>query len=389
MTGSARDSGAARVAAIVTVAFFIIIAILVAAVFWQSYIGNITYMGLQTEFTPKAKPPEIIHLKTPVPVKAVYITACTGSEKTLRDKVLDVIADTKINSMVIDLKDYTGTVSYASTSMRDHSSGYGCRIMDLPQFLKELHAKGIYAIARVTTFQDPLYASEHPEVAVISKADPRTIWRDTKGLAYVDPGAKIYWDYIIGIGKEAYSIGFDELNFDYIRFPSDGNLNDALYSWSAGKTKAEVVKDFFIYLRERFAGSDAILSADLFGLTTSAEDDMGIGQVLGDALVYFDYVSPMVYPSHFASGFDGFAKPAEHPYDVVKYSMDHAITKALNASTTPDKLRPWLQSFDLGAVYTPDMVKAQMKAVYDSGLDSWMLWNAGSVYNKESLEFGH
>jgi hypothetical protein len=127
------------------------------------------------------------------------------------------------------------------------------------------------------------------------------------------------------------------------------------------------------------------MSADLFGQTTVSTNDMGIGQVMENALPYFDYVDQMVYPSHFADGFDGYANPAADPYGVIKYVMTRAVERAAAASSTPDKLRPWLQAFDLGAIYTPDMVEAEKQAVYDSGLSGYMLWNAASSYNVPEL----
>ena len=188
------------------------------------------------------------------------------------------------------------------------------------------------------------------------------------------------------MAKEAYGIGFDEINFDYIRFPSDGNLADMLISTNASTTKASIIKSFFAYLHEQLASTGMVTSADLFGLTTDVTNDMGIGQVLENTLPYFDYVAPMVYPSHFGLGFDGFKNPADHPYDVVHDSMSHAVERAVIATTSPDKLRPWIQAFDLGALYTPAMVRAQMQATYDSGLTSWMIWNAASIYSKAYLE---
>ena len=168
------------------------------------------------------------------------------------------------------------------------------------------------------------------------------------------------------------------------------------------------MKKFYAYLGGGMRDAQITTSADLFGMTTSNTDDLGIGQILENALLSFDYVAPMVYPSHFGYGFNGYAKPAQYPYEIVKYSMDHAVAKAEAtttlqsilgeepiASTTPrmytkktydkNKLRPWLQAFDLGAVYTPEMVRKQIQATYDSGLTSWMLWNAASVYDKRAL----
>jgi hypothetical protein len=193
---------------------------------------------------------------------------------------------------------------------------------------------------------------------------------------------------LIMLSKNYNNIGnlyFDELNFDYVRFPSDGNMQDIYYKLMDGKNRREVMKEFFSYLKNSFKDIEVPISVDLFGYTTTNSDDLGIGQVLEDALTTVDFVCPMVYPSHYGSGFIGIDKPAKYPYEVVKYSMQHAVDKALNASSSPAKLRPWLQSFDLGAEYTPAMVRAQMQAVYDAKLDSWMLWNAGSEYNEASL----
>ncbi|MEK7501732.1 MAG: putative glycoside hydrolase [Patescibacteria group bacterium] len=381
-----RDIGSARAIAIIASAF--VISLLAITIVWQMPTSSLSYSDISTANNVAAVlkpiPPPITHIRTPDPLRAIYITACTASGKKSREKVLSIMADTEINALVIDIKDYSGTLAYASTSMQPNYGG-GCRIYDLPQFIQELHEKGIYAIARITVFQDPVYAVRNPSVAVKNKDNTDIVWKDAKGLSYIDPGAPSYWDYIVKVGKEAYSIGFDELNFDYIRFPSDGDLSNVYYPWSAGKPKDEVIRSFFLYLREQLAVVNAPLSADLFGLTTSADGDLGIGQKLEDALAYFDYVSPMVYPSHFAYHFNDYPKPALKPYEVVKYSMDKAVRKALNASSTPSKLRPWLQAFDLGAVYSPAMVRAQIQATYDAGLNSYMLWNAGSVYNKEAL----
>ena len=335
-------------------------------------------------------PLPVVHIPTPIPVKAVYITACTASESRLRDKVVDELSGTEINSMVIDLKDYTGTLSYSSTSIAVPAGGNGCRIIDLPEFVQELHDKGIYAIGRVTVFQDPLYSHAHPETAVASLSHPSRPWTDKSGLSYVDPDHKPYWDYIVAIAKESYSIGFDEINFDYIRFPSDGDMSDAHFALPASTTKAMVIKQFFEYLHsqlqpENDSNAGIKISADLFGQTTVNTDDMGIGQIMEDALPYFDFVDQMVYPSHFINGFDGYTSPAAHPYDVVKFTMTRAVERAAAASSTPDKLRPWLQAFDYKALYPPSAVESEKQAVYDSGLSGYMLWNAASEYNVPEL----
>lgn len=350
---------------------------------YDAHVGIFSANSLAT--TAPALPPPVIHIPTPIPVRSVYITACTASESKLRDKVVSQLAGTEINAMVIDLKDYTGTLSYASTTVAVPPGGTGCRIIDLPQFVQELHDKGIYAIGRITVFQDPLYVAAHPELAVASLSHPSRPWTDKDGLAYIDPDHQAYWDHVVAIAKEGYSIGFDEINFDYIRFPSDGDMSDAHFALPASTTKAMVIKSFYSYLHSELAPAGITMSADLFGQTTINTDDLGIGQILENTLPYFDYVAPMVYPSHFSDGFDGFANPAADPYSVIKLTMTRAVERAVAASSSPDKLRPWLQAFDYKAAYPPAAVESEKQAVYDSGLSGYMLWNAASEYNVPEL----
>jgi hypothetical protein len=326
----------------------------------------------------------VTHIDTPDPLKAVYFTSWAAGNNKFRKHLFDLIDNTEINAVVIDVKDYTGRISFPVNDPELIKIGSADnRISDIKEFIGKLHEKGVYVIGRISSFQDSYLINTYPESAVKNKEGK--IWQDYKGVKWLDPGSEQVWKYLVAIGRESYAVGFDELNFDYIRFPSDGNMQEIVYPWSHDKTRREVMTSFYSYLNEQFATSSIPLSIDLFGLTTSAEGDLGIGQNLTDALAYFDYVAPMVYPSHFGKGFIGFSKPAEKPYEVIKYSMDQAIMRASMASTSPNKIRPWLQAFDLGAIYTPALVRAQIQATYDAGLTSWMLWNAGSVYKKDAL----
>jgi hypothetical protein len=326
---------------------------------------------------------QIYHIETPEPLRAIYITSCVASMKSMRNKLVNWIDKTEINSVIIDIKDYSGTISI---DLKDENlktkSDKGCFVSDMEDFIKDLHDKNIYVIGRISVFQDPYYTKLHPELAV-KKASDGTVWRDHKGLSFIDVSAEPYWEYIVKIGKGAYEMGFDELNFDYIRFPSDGNMKDIKYVWTGDVEKKEALRKFFGYLHKEFRDTGAVLSADLFGMTTTNTDDLNIGQYLEYALPYFDYIAPMVYPSHYPPNWNGYKNPADKPYEVIKYSMSKAYERA---STTPLKLRPWLQDFDLGADYDSEKIKAQIKAVYDSGLTSWMLWSPSNQYTWEALE---
>ncbi len=371
----------------------------------------------------------------PAQIHAIYLTSWSaGSEKKI-GQIIDLIRGTSINAVVIDIKDYSGYVTYDSQVPEvEKYNAKELRIPKLNALIKRLHDENIYAIGRITVFQDPRLAKARPDLAIQS-VSKGAVWHDSKGLAWIDPASKDAWDYIVKIAKDASSRGFDELNFDYIRFASDGNLRDMKFPFWNGKTpKNEIIREFFQYLRGGLTGTK--ISADVFGIITVRKDDLGIGQIIEDAYQYFDYVMPMVYPSHWASGSFGFKNPALYPYEVVKYSIEEALAR-LNEYNSPPKaaatssvitasnssssgratvdakverhgesqakIRPWLQDFDLGAIYNPPMVKKQISAVYDvfcqdntsstaqaqtceNGLGGWSLWNPSNSYLKAALE---
>ncbi len=332
---------------------------------------------------PLPNPPRVI--------KAVYATSWSASSNSKMDYLIDLIKSTELNAIVIDIKDYSGSVTYDIHN--EDVEKYGAkevRVRRMNALIKRLHDEGIYVIARQTIFQDPILAEARPELAVKNNRTGKT-WTDRKGLSWVDPASREVWDYNIAIAKDASSRGFDEINFDYIRFPSDGNLDAMSFPVYNIDTqfKKDIIKLFFGYLRSNTEG--ITISADLFGLSTINNDDLGIGQVIEDAYMNFDYVSPMAYPSHYAQGFNGYANPAAYPYEVVNYSMEKAQNRldALASTTQSDslaELRPWLQDFDLGADYTAAMVRKQIQATYDAGVDSgWMLWDPRNNYTKGAL----
>lgn len=332
-------------------------------------------------------PPFVVtHIKTPNQVKALYMSNWVAGNEKMRTNLMNIIDTTELNSVVIDIKDYTGKIGFKVSNPELVKFGSDeSRISDVKEFIGRLHEKGIYVIGRISSFQDSFLVKIHPEYAVKNKTG--NVWRDHKGVAWLDVGAKPVWDYLTMIGDEAYSVGFDELNFDYIRFPSDGNMEDIAYPFSQGKIKSIALKEFFAYVDKYFHDKGIPISADLFGMTTSNTDDLGIGQILENALIHFDFVSPMVYPSHYPANFNGWKNPAANPYDVVLFAMSKAVIRANMATTSPNKLRPWLQDFSInGTHYTPEMVRAQVKATYDSGLNSWMLWNASNIYTVSALD---
>ena len=362
----------------------IIIVIVAGAGFFASTYRSTQALYQSSEATSTTvtlpEPFRVTHIATPKEVKALYMSSWVGGSKKLRDNLVHIIDTTEFNAVVLDIKDYTGKVSFQTDNKAVQEAGsIEERISDIKEFIGELHDKNIYVIGRISSFQDSHLVKIKPEYAVKNKAG--AVWKDYKGVSWLDAGAKPVWDYIAAIGDASYEVGFDELNFDYIRFPSDGNMIDIAFPYSQGRVKADVLKEFFAYLDTYFHAKNIPISADLFGMTTSNNDDLGIGQILENALVHFDFVAPMVYPSHYPKNFNGYASPASKPYEVIHYAMSKGIHKAEMASTSALKLRPWLQDFSIGGVtYTPEMVRAQIQATYDVGLTSWMIWNASNRY---------
>ncbi len=360
---------------------------------------------LPTKNLEEDDPPQKPLENPPAVIKAVYATAWSAGTKDRVNYLTELIKTTELNAIVIDVKDYSGYVLYdAKLDAVEKYNAKEIRISKINRLIKQLHEEGIYVIARISVFQDPVLAKARPDLAIRSKATGG-LWLDNKKLAWIDPAAKEAWDYNISIAKDVASRGFDEVNFDYIRFASDGNLKDMVFPFynSSSTYKSGVMKDFFKYLRSELEGIK--ISADLFGLTTVNSDDLGIGQIIESAYTYFDYIAPMVYPSHYAKGFLGFKNPAQYPYEVVRYSMNNAFvrlstsTQVINSSSSivyvpkyTSKLRPWLQDFNLGAAYTAEMVKSEIQATYDAAsstpelLSGWMLWNPSNVYTKGALQ---
>lgn len=321
------------------------------------------------------------HISTPDAVRAVYITSWVAGTPSMREKLLDFVRGSEINSVVIDIKDYTGNVAFltgdpAVEAMKSEEN----RIPDIHALVRELHASTIYVIGRIAVFQDPHAARRVPAIAVADIGGG--VWKDRKGLSFIDPASEEYWAYIARIAHASAEVGFDEINFDYIRYPSDGVMARASYAQKEVGSREAILEEFFKYLRAQNFGVPT--SADLFGLTTWTDDDLGVGQVLERAAPYFDYIAPMVYPSHYERGFQDFANPAEHPYEVINASLLYAKFRLEKIGEDPQKIRPWIQDFDLGADYGVREIEAQKQAVYDAGLDSWMSWDPSNIYTKEA-----
>ncbi len=321
--------------------------------------------------------------KPPAKVRALYVTAWVFGSQRFHDLVR--LADsTEVNALVIDVKDDTGYLTYRSEVPTAMAIGANAelRARDARERLALLHEKGIFPIARIVVAKDPLLAAKKPAWSI--QDTDGGLWRDRQGRAWVDAFRDSVWIYAAQLGEEAVRLGFAELQFDYVRFPDEPKSRMARARFGArreGESSRDGVRRNLALLRERVAALDVPFTLDVFGMTTAAEGDLGIGQVWEDLVGVADVVLPMVYPSHYYRGMYGFTSPNAAPYEVVKRALEDGLRRSARVDS-PAEIRPYLQAFTLGAPrYGPEHVRAQMKAGYDLGVGSWVLWNPRSVYD--------
>ncbi|MDR1784400.1 MAG: putative glycoside hydrolase [Endomicrobium sp.] len=313
-------------------------------------------------------------------IRGIHLSAWVSGSPKSRKPLIDLLDNTELNAVVIDIKEYEGKVYINGVRVVNKNSAYVEAIPDLEKYISNLKEKGIYTIARIVVFRDNTMARKKPEFA-IKNPDYNTIWTDRKGSAWLDPYNKYAWTYNIDIAERAINIGFDEIQFDYIRFPSDGNTKNCRYSKPHSTIEASnALVNFLKEANKRLKTKGAKISIDVFGLTTTALDDMGIGQRIVEMAKWVDYISPMVYPSHYEKWNYGIAEPNKEPYKIVYMALRGALKRI-----PKEKLRPWLQDFSMGYKYGKNEIKAQIQACYDNKIESWLLWNPRCVYTKDVL----
>jgi hypothetical protein len=282
----------------------------------------------------------------------------------------------------VDLKDNNGVVYYDSQVPLAREVGAIHPILDVPHLLQTLHAKNIYAIARIVVMEDPIAATKRPDLAI---KDSRTgkPWRTTAGQPWVNPTNPQVWGYVSDLALEAANLGFDEVQFDYVRFPSDGNLDATDYgpSYTDGSQERRAAIDGFLKMAHaKLAPTRALMGADIFGITAWLKGDNGIGQQFEDLAALVDVICPMDYPSHYGRGFNGWDIPNNYPYEVIKQSL---IEREQRVPGVAHKTRPWLQAFDYGpgTSYGTAQIYAQIQACNEMRSSGYLLWNIGGDYD--------
>ena len=342
--------------------------------------------GTATAATPGASTVDFVagaHLKdAPATVRALYVNRWATQSRTKMRHLIDIADRTEINALVLDLKDEFGLNFASRDSSVSKNAGRSGTIPNLSALIDTLHAHGIVAIARMVTFKDSVAARVNPQ-HTIRKTDG-SAWHDKQGLTWVDPYDPMIREYNFRVAEELTRIGFDEIQFDYVRFPEPyPSLPQQVFPDAKGVSKPQALADFLGAACKRINALGARCTADIFGLVTTVRGPLEIGQEWEKISPVVDVVLPMTYPSHYPRGSFGLARPNAEPEAIQRIANAKAHDRDIALKIAkPEHVRPWIQAFTLGApAYGPAEIDAQKRGVYAAGYDGWVLWSPGSKYD--------
>lgn len=355
----------------------------------------------QTETSKPAPTPTATPSPTPVPskkevkVKGLYLTGWTAGSKEKMDNYITLADETELNAFVVDIKNDDGVVSYESEVPEVKEAGTFIKKYNPETLIKTLHDKDIYVIGRIVCFRDPAFPKKNPDRAV--KHINGGLWKEDKkdeDITWLNPYDRRNWSYIIDIAKEAAEKGFDEIQFDYVRFPN-GDRSKMDFG-AKDFVKHEVINEFLSEVRK--ALPDVTLSADIFGIVcVSPEDTEDIGQYLELIGKDMDYISPMAYPALYARGQIvnkiKFPNPDLEPYEVVYNTLLMAKDRLSKAENYRADVRPFIQAFTASwlakgtyQTYSAEQYRRQIQAVYDAGYEQWIFWDANNRYDASAFQ---
>ena len=346
-----------------------------------SALGDAARAGVAQQSSDTTVPSTPSRSDSAVAVRALYVNR-SSVQSTKRMKQIIAIADgTEINGLVLDMKDEFGLNYVSKDTLVRRNAGRAGIVPNLRELLDTLRAHRIVSIARLVTFKDSVAARVNPQ-HTIRKPDG-TPWHDKQGLTWVDPYDASIWEYNIRVAEEMARMGFDEIQFDYIRFPEPyKSLPVQHFSDTKGRSKPQVLQEFLRAACKRINAAGARCTADVFGLVTQIRGPLEIGQQWEKISPAVEVVLPMTYPSHYPRGSFGLPRPNADPERVLQVANAKAHDRDIALGITqPEHVRPWLQAFTLGKpAYGPAELEAQKRGVYAAGYDGWVLWNPGSKY---------
>jgi len=305
-------------------------------------------------------------------IKGLYLNGYHYLVKDKIEPIFQILESTDVNTVVIDVKTDNGHLLYESEIEEVLTLNNIRKKFSAEDLINFKNSYEIYLIGRVVAFQDPIYAQKYPTSAILDLSNGQPYSQD--GQFFLDPSDDLARKYILNVAIEACELGFDEIQLDYIRYPDTNNTNLQFDEESTLETRTKNINSFLFEVREELHARGCLLSADIFGYVLIAKNDNGIGQLLESLLENVDFISPMVYPSHYSKGSYGFSNPNSYPYEIITASLNDGLKRGVDKV----KLRPFLQGF----WHTDEQVRLNIKAAEDLGV-GWLLWNNVSNYNLE------
>jgi len=321
-------------------------------------------------------------------VKGIYVTAYSAGGERMAS-LLKLLDTTDLNAMVIDIKDDLGNITYKTDNATLQELGSPQPyIKDIHKLMTTLEEHDIYPIARVVVFKDSVLAKNHPEYSFVQKDG--TLWQNKNKDKFVNPYRQEVWEYNVEVAKEAAKLGFKEIQFDYVRFPEGFEKRaDDLKFTKNGLDRVDIVTGFVEYAKKELAPLGVRVSVDIFGYAASVPAAEGIGQDFVKISNAVHVISPMIYPSHYSTGWFKQKDPDTAPYATIKGAMDDTHKKLDPLGDSKPIIRPWIQDFTASWLgkghytkYGAAEVQAQIKALNDSGVEEYLLWNAGNKYSE-------
>ncbi|AIQ40726.1 putative glycoside hydrolase [Paenibacillus sp. FSL R7-0312] len=322
-------------------------------------------------------------------VKGIYVTAYSAGGERM-ETLLALLDKTELNSMVIDIKDDAGYITYKTDNTELQQMGHPQPFIgDINKLMTRLKEHDVYPIARIVVFKDSVLAKKNKELSFVNTDG--SVWANKGGDSFVNPYNEAVWKYNVDIAKEAAKLGFKEIQFDYVRFPEGFEKRaDTLKYTKSDRPRVEIIADFVKYAKAELAPLGVRISVDIFGYAASVPAAEGIGQDFVKISKNVDVISPMVYPSHYSTGWFDVKDPDKDPYATIKGSMVDTHKKLDPLGSYKPVIRPWIQDFTaswLGSghyvKYGKKQVEDQIRALKDEKVDEFLLWNANNRYTSE------
>ena len=328
-------------------------------------------------------------------VKGIYVSGYSAGGERMSD-LTALLDETELNAMVIDVKEDHGNMMMDLGSDMETIQSASIDHIDPGALMEHMEAEQIYPIARVVVFKDSLLAEARPDLS-FTHSDG-TVWKNGRGESFVNPFSKEVWEYNVEVAKQAAKLGFKEIQFDYVRFPEGFEHRADTLNYTRGdygnigkddvQQRVDAVTDFVGYAREELKPYDVDVSVDIFGYAATQQEAPGIGQNFSKISNNVDVISSMIYPSHWGEGYFGVEKPDRNPYQVVS-GYTKVENEVLGQLEDPPTSRPWLQDFTASYLgsgnykpYGTAEVEAQVQALYDNGVEEFLLWDASNRYTR-------